>query len=210
MASETDIINAGLRRVGEERITSLTDGSKAANVANDIYEQVRDDLLRGHPWNFATKRKKLAQSSTDPVFEFDHAYPLPSDWLRTISVHDNDTGYGALLYRSELITASGGGTQQAIITSADDVWLRYVVRITDVNLMPPDFREAFSLALARDFAIPIASSNSLYDRMEKKAKAAKLKAASTDALGAFPERRPRGSWAASRGGWRRPRDLLHD
>ncbi len=205
MASETDIINVALRRVGASRIASRTDGSESANVADDIYDEVRNELLRAHPWNFATKRKKLAQSSTTPTFEFDHAYPLPSDWLRTISVSDNDAGYGTLLYRSELI-----GTQHAIVTSADDVWLRYVFQVTDPNLMTSSFRTALAFALARDFAISLASSNTLHDRMEIKAERFLNRARSNDALGAPPELRPRGSWAASRGGWRRRRDLLHD
>ena len=205
MASDTDIINFALRRVGAERITSRTDGTKGANVANDIYDELLDDMLRSHPWNFATKRKKLAQSSTDPVYEFDHAYPLPSDWLRTISVSDNDAGYGTILYRMELVA-----DVRAIVTSADDVWLRYVSRVTDPNIMTADFRKAFASALARDLSIPIASSNALHDRMSLLANSALLKARSSDALGASPELRPRGSWAASRGGWRRRRDLLHD
>lgn len=206
MPGETDVINVALRKIGGERITSRTDGSKNANVANDIYDEVRDNLLRAHPWNFATKRVKLAQSATDPIFEFDHAYPLPSDWLRTISVHDNDAGHGTILFRMELI-----GTQRAIITSSDDVYLRYVAKVTDPNQMTPDFRIAFENALARDMSIAIAASNSVYDRMEILANSSLNKARSNDALGASPELRPRGSWATARGGWRRrERDTLSD
>ena len=202
MPGDTDIVNVALRKIGATRIVSLTDGSVNANVANDIYTEVRDDLLRSHPWNFATKRVKLAQSATEPIFEFDHAYPLPSDWLRTVSVHDNDAGHGTILYRSELI-----GSQHAIITSSDDVYLRYVSRVTDPNLMAPDFRTAFEFALARDMTIALASSNQLHESMATLAVRALNKARSTDALGAFPELRPRGSWATSRGGWRR---RMHD
>lgn len=194
MPSETDLVNGALRLIGGSRITSLTDGTKNANVANDLYGELRDDLLRGHPWNFATKRQKLAQSSTAPTFEFDHAYPLPSDWLRTISVHNNDSGTGTVLYRVEQVA-----NQTAIVTSADDVYLRYIAQITDPNLMPVDFRRALQLALARDMAVPIAASNTLQAALAKQAAAALMKARSTDGMGQFPERRPRGSWAESRG-----------
>ena len=204
MPGETDVTNVALRRIGASRIVSLTDGSTSANVANDIYEEVRDDLLRSHPWNFATKRVKLAQSTTAPIFEFDHAYPLPSDWLRTISVHDNDAGHGTILYRSELI-----GTQHAIIASSDNVWLRYISRVTDPNMMAPDFRKAFEYALARDMAIALTSSNNLHESMATLAERALNKARSNDALGSFPELRPRGSWANSRSGGRR-NDFLSD
>lgn len=204
MPGVTDVINAGLRRIGASPITSLTDGSASANAADDIYTEVRDELLRSHPWNFATKRAKLAQSSTAPDFEFDFAYPLPSDWVRTVSVHDNDAGHGTVLFRMELVN-----NQRSIVTSSNTCYLRYVSRVTDPNLMIEDFRSALEYAIARDLAIPLASSNALYDRMEKKAREKLAKARSSDALGAFPELRPRGSWAKARGGWRRD-DFLSD
>jgi len=206
VTSVTDVVNVALRRVGAERITSLTDGSKSANVANDIYAGVRDDLLRSHPWNFATKRQQLSQSATAPAFEFDFAYPVPSDWLRTVSVHDNDAGYGTVYYRMEQV-----GAQRCIVTSASQVWLRYVYRMTDPNAMAADFLTAWEYALAKDFAIPLAGSDTLFQLMEAKARQTLNKARSSDAMGAFPERRPAGSWATSRAGWRnRQRDYLSD
>ncbi len=198
MPGVTDVINLGLRRIGATPIVSLTDGSESANAADDIYTEVRDDLLRSNPWNFATKRIKLAQSATTPVFEFDFAYPLPADWLRTISVHDNDAGWGTLLYRMEQVDG-----QNAIVASSSEIWLRYVSQVTDPNLMAPDFRTALSDAIARDLSIPLASSNALHESMSTRADRSLAKARSSDAMGGFPELRPRGSWASSRSGRRR-------
>src|SRR3990167_5505093 len=205
MPGVTDVVNKSLRLIGASSITSLDDGSTSANAADDIYTELRDELLRSHPWNFATKRQKLAQSATTPEFEFDYAYPLPSDWLRTMSVHDNDAGHGTILYRMETIN----DTQRAIITSSDAVYLRYVYRVTDTNMMTPDFRAVLAASLARDLAIALTSSNTLYELMVEKADKLLAKARSTDALGSFPELRPRGSWAAARGG-RRRNDFLSD
>jgi len=204
MPGVTDIVNVALRRIGASPIVSLTDGTTSANTVNDIYTEVRDDLLRSHPWNFATKRVKLAQSSTAPVFEFDYAYPLPSDWLRTVSVHDNDAGHGTVLFRMEQVNG-----QNSIVSSSSDVWIRYVARITDPNIMSSDFRNAFEDTLARDLSIPLASSNTLFDLMTKKAERSLARARSSDGMGSFPELRPRGSWAASRSG-RRRNDFLSD
>jgi hypothetical protein len=204
MPGETDLINVALRKIGAAAIVSLSDGSIPANVAGDIYEEIRDDLLASHPWNFATKRVSLNQSATEPVFEFDHAYALPSDWLRTISVHDNDAGHSTILYRMEQVNG-----QKSIVTSSDEVWLRYVSRVTDPNLMTPDFRMALAASLARDLSIPLASSNTLHEQMDAMARRAIAKARSTDALGGFPELRPRGSWASSRSG-RRRNDFMSD
>lgn len=204
MASDTDSANVALRLVGQTTITSLTDGTPTADVVNDIFEELRDDLLRSHPWNFATKRVQLARLSTAPVFEFDYAYAHPSDWLRTISVHDNDAGHGSVLYRTEQV-----GGQNVIVSSSDAIYLRYVYRITDQNLMSADFRRAFQLALARDLAIPLASSNTMQEVYSREASRVLARARSSDAMGGFPELRPRGSWASSRGGFRRD-DFLSD
>ena len=204
MPGVTDVVNKSLRMIGQPPVTSLTDGSSTANAADDVYTEIRDELLSGHPWNFATKRVQLAQSSTTPAFEFDYAYPLPSDWLRTISVHDNDAGHGTILFRSEFV-----GTQRCIVASSDAVYLRYVYQVTDPNLMTADFRAALEAALASDLAITIASSNTLHEQMETLLKRKLARARSSDALGAFPELRTRGSWASSRGG-RRRNDFLSD
>jgi len=197
MAGETDVINVALRLVGATPITSLTDGSTSANAADDIYVDVRDDLLRSHYWNFATQRVKLAKSSTTPVFEFDNAFPLPADWIKTRSVHDNDAGYGTVFYRMEIVN-----NQRSIVASREELWLRYIFRITDPNVMASDFRRALELSLARDLAIPLAASNSLQASLEIRADRKIAQARSSDAMGAFPELRPRGSWANRRGGGR--------
>ena len=195
--SETDVINRALREVGADRITSLTDGSKSANVANDVYAKKRDTLLRGHLWNFATARQKLAKLSSTPVFEYDNQFAYPSDWLRTMSVHNNDGGKSTFDYRSEFSKADG---QRIIVTSSDEIWMRYVYRVTNPQFWTEDFEEALVYALATTFAIPLASSRTLRDEMKDEARRWKATARSSDALGSTPERRPRGSWANSRGG----------
>lgn len=196
MSSETDIANRAMRLLKANRITSMGDGSDNANAANDVYTEVRDSLLRSHNWNFASRRVKLAQSSTTPVFEFDNAYALPSDWLRTVSIHDNDAGAGAVLFREEEV-----GGQGVILCSADEVWMRYVYRVTDVNRMAADFRTALAFELA--LAMPGVSNLSAAREGELDKRAATLlrKAKHSDAVGSSPEQRPAGSWTTSRGGY---------
>lgn len=195
--SEAALCSHALRLVAGAKISSLTQGTKNANVASDLYPGIRDDLLRGHDWNFATSRSKLARSSTDPAFEFDYAYVLPSDWMRTISVHDNDGGTGSISFREEEV-----GGQGCICASVENLYLRYVSLVVDVNRMPPDFRMALITAMARDIAMPISNSNTIAERFERRAAQALLTAKSSDAKGSAPSARPLGSWATSRNGWR--------
>tara|TARA_R110000803_G_scaffold141155_1_gene207640 strand:+ start:474 stop:1088 length:615 start_codon:yes stop_codon:yes gene_type:complete len=198
MSSETDVANVALRLIGQTPITNRTDGSTNGNVIDDIFDDTRDDLLRYSPWNFATSRVELARSGTIPAFEFDYAYVLPADWIRTISVHSNNAGHGSLLHRMEVI-----GSQRVIVCSADQVFLRYVKRETDPSLWSADFRRAMSLALARDLAVPISSSNTLQDQLSKQFERTMNRVRSADAMGGSPEARPRGSWANDRGRSRR-------
>ena len=194
MPSETDIANVALRLVGGTRITSLTQATPNANAVNDIYEQIRDDMLE-FPGNFATQRVELAQLSTTPAFGYDFAYALPADWLYTISVHDNDGGYGTIDYREEQVA-----NQKVLSTDRTSVYLTYVKKETDPNLMPASFRLALASALARNLAIPLANSNVLEDQLAARAVKDLARAKSIDALSSFPEPRPRGSWANSRNG----------
>jgi len=198
MPSKVDIANGTLRLIGASSITSFTDGTKNANVINDMYDDRLEELLRIHDWNFATKRVKLAQDATAPAFGWDHAYSTPSDWLRTVSLHDNSAGLGTIVW-SEEQNDSGN----AILTDADDVYMAYIAKVTDPNLLPADFRLAFQYSLAAALAIPIASSNALEDTMERRALRQLMKAKSSDAIGSTPVSRPRGTWADSRSGWRR-------
>lgn len=185
-----------MRLLKSTRITNLTDGTNNANAANDVFAEVRDGLLRTHHWNFATKRQKLAQSATAPTFEFDYAYPLPADWLRTIGVYDNDAGYGSVLYREEEVDNQG-----AIATNSDEIWIRYIYKVTDPNRMSADFREAFAHVLA--VAIPGVPNISVgrIDQLQRRADRLLGKAKHTDALGSSPDRRPPGSWTTVRGGY---------
>jgi len=192
MASETSIANVALRLVGGTRITSLTQGTPNANAVQDLYSNVRDELLE-YPWNFATKRVKLAASTTAPAFGFDNAFALPSDWLFTISAHDNDAGVGTINFRHEQVAS-----QNVISSDVESIYLVYTFKETDSNLMSAGFRKALSSALARDLAVTIANSNILEDQLSKRATKDLARAKGLDAMGSFSEPRPRGSWANSR------------
>jgi hypothetical protein len=88
MPSSVDICNRALSRVGEARITSLTDDSKQARACNGAYTLIRDEVLRAHPWNAAITRAKLAKLADDPAFGYDAQYQLPADCLRVVEVYD--------------------------------------------------------------------------------------------------------------------------
>ncbi len=195
MASEAGICSLALNKVGGSNIISLTEGSRNANLCADEYPNARDQLLGDHDWNFAASRVKLAQLTAAPVYEFDHAYRLPADFIRLIAAHDNEAGAGVLDYRLE---GDDGG--QLLLSSADQVWVRYVRRVTDPNQMPPSFKRALAFELAVRLAVPIANSRTLREDVDRGAAKTLRKARSIDALQDRPEAFPDGSWIAARDG----------
>lgn len=196
MASEVGIINDALRRLGSATITSRTEESESAIAANGLFDDLRDNLLRGHTWNFATRRTQLGRSAVTPASEFDYQFPVPTDYLRTVVVSDSDVGKTTVVYR----IASHATDGTVILTDADQLFLTYIAQITDPNEMPPDFRRALSSAIATDLAVPLTNSATLMERMAGLAQSDLNRARSTDAIEDFPEQRPMGSWAASRMG----------
>lgn len=199
MSTETELVNAALRRGGgAKRILALTDPIGSAGIASDILASERDDLLRAGVWNFTITRAKLGQLATLPVFGWAFAYGLPTDCERVVSVHDNDAGTGAVPYKLESIQQPDQSYINIIASNSSSIYLRYCRLVTDPNLMTASFRQVLILRLAKIFAVAIAKSNPLYQALDAEEQKAFRKAMSVDGIEDYPERMPEGSWANSR------------
>ena len=189
MASGVGICNAALVKLGAQRILSLTEGSKNANLCAEQYEKVRDDMLRSHIWNFAVQRVKLAQLSEAPTFGFSYAYQLPTDYLRLVSAHANDAGTGQPAYKLE---------GRTLLADASGIFLRYIRQVTDPNGMDAQFREVLAWGLAADLAIPITQSSTTRRQMLEGLKDQLSKAKSVDAIEDYPEAEGFSGWVSER------------
>ena len=191
MPSVVAICNAAMRKVGATTITGLSQGTKNANFCNDRYADLRDALLESHPWNFAMKRVKLAQTTATPAIKFDNTYALPADFIRVLSVYDSDEGFGIVDHKVE------GNT---IVCSASEVWLLYISLVTDPNKMSPLFREALAGSIAIEAATALVESRTLRELMLAEFKQLNRRARSSDAMSDLPDRMPAGSWVTERSG----------
>lgn len=187
MTSEVAICNAALAKVSNNRIASLTEGSTAGDLCNEMYERIRDRLLRRHIWNFNKKRVKLAQLSAVPVFGWTYAYQLPSDWVRNIAVFPDSAG----LNQTHGYEVEG----RAILTDHENIWLVYGAKITDPNDFDDMFREALAYALAVELAVPLAKSATLRDRMNEAFQAYVMEAQTIDGQDDPPDYPPESGWA---------------
>lgn len=150
MASETEICNRALQKLGAKRITSLVEDSRNARSCNVAYQPLRDALLRAHPWNFAIKRSSLAADSDAPEWGRDNSFQLPSDFLSLMPPYPEDNT-NSLDWQIE---------GQKILTNDDaPLHLRYIARITDPNMMDSAFREALASKIAEELCEELTQSN---------------------------------------------------
>ena len=154
MASVVNMCNSALNLLGASTIAALTDDTKNARLCNQRYEPVRNRVFRSHAWNCLHKRVQLAQNSTAPVVEYDHAYALPSDCLRVLKIHNGTTDSikTALDYKLE---------GRNIVTDLDTIFLIYIALDTDPNNYDTYLRESISHQLSADLAYAITNNATL-------------------------------------------------
>lgn len=77
--SAISICSDALIMLGAKPITSFTEGTDEATVADRLYEDIKNQALLVYPWSFSFKKIQLAQLVTDPVTEYENSYQLPGD-----------------------------------------------------------------------------------------------------------------------------------
>lgn len=158
--TKTEIANIALAHIGNGEIsdfdTSSNDGARQCRAHWDL---TRDSMLRQHAWNFAIKRIGLVQSS-NPVSGYDHAYVLPSDFLRALVLNDTEAWEPSDKYAIE------GGL---LLTDEDTATIRYVARIEDTSKWDPLFIEAFSLMLAAKICTNLADAPNMGANLRQQA-----------------------------------------
>jgi len=149
MATSVSICSNALLMLGAQPINDLDEDLDRARLAANLYPSVRDDMLRSHPWNCAVKRVVLSPDSTPPAFGYAYQFPLPPDWLRTLSVGD----YGAEIdFRIE-------GRMLMADDSAPK--LRYIFRNEVESTWDAMLIHCMTLAMAAGMAYAITQSTSL-------------------------------------------------
>lgn len=189
MASETEIANRALQRLGEARITSRTENSARARAVNAAFDSVRDSELRAHSWNFAIKRAQLAADVDAPAFGPANAFPLPSDFLKLLPP-DPNMHYNDLDWKIE--------GRKLLTDDTAPLNIRYVYRVTDPNEMDAMFREAFALRLAKELCEVITQSNTKIQLIEADYAAAIREARKANAFEQVALEPPEDTWLSIR------------
>lgn len=189
MASQTDICNQALTKIGADRILAITDDTKAASTLNAIWAIKRDAELAAQPWTFAIRRASLPASTTTPSFGWSYAYPLPSDYLAMVEVGED---YAFYTGDPQPLFALEGG--EVLTDQGSPLNIRYVSRVTNTGLYPALFAEALACRLAAELCERMTQSGPKREAAWAEHKKAIREARRVNAIEQPPRNIPPGSW----------------
>ena len=151
--TDIQICNLALARLGDSRITALTDATAQAQYCSLFYAQTLEELQAEFDWQFCRKQVNLT-SGTAPLTGYSTQYALPADFIRAIRLGSIDA-------------SENFGSWEIVGTNlhtniASPVALDYIALITTPASFPAIFVEALSMKLAAVLAMPLTGSKELF------------------------------------------------
>ena len=94
---DVTIASRALNLIGANQISSFTESSTEANVANNLYTTIIEGALTLTRWRFATGQQQLSRLTATPVSRWDSAYQMPTSppilLLHAVTVNSNPIEY---------------------------------------------------------------------------------------------------------------------
>lgn len=143
------ICSNALLMLGDSPIASLDDDTDRARIASNLWEPVRDFVLRSHPWNCAIKRVSLSPDVAAPAFDWAYQYTLPDDYLKALSIGEQGREGE---YRIE---------GRKLLADDNPLLLRYVFKNTNTGSYDSMLVWALTCCMRAVFAYPITQSGSM-------------------------------------------------
>lgn len=159
MSSKIQICsNAGLL-LGQQPINDLAEVSDKATLAFNLYDYVRDSVIRANNWSCCIKRVILSPLTTSPPFGFSYQFSIPGDCLRVLSVTWDES---AIDHRVE--NNSGASV---ILANTSSLSLRYLFRNVDESSYDAGLVDVLTAAMAFHICYPTTSNAGMTDRMQQ-------------------------------------------
>ena len=154
--TDIQICNLALARLGDSRITALTDATAQAQYCSLFYAQTLEELQADFDWSFCRKQVNLT-SGTAPITGYSIQYALPADFIRAIRLGNIDA-------------SENFGSWEIVGTNlhtniASPVALDYIALVTTTTSFPAIFVEALSMKLAAVLAMPLTGSKDLFGQI---------------------------------------------
>lgn len=139
---------------------------------NDLYDEVRKQVLKSSRWSFAIKRATIAANAVTPDFGFSYYFDLPTDYIIAINEHNG-----------EEIQREG----DYLACDANSIQLRYIYDVEDADKFSPEFIKILYLTLAVEASYSLIQDKALKSQLEKELEKALSDARFDNAKESTPE-----------------------
>lgn len=166
--SALDVASNALFLMGADSISSFTESTTEAKVANALYEDIVQSSFASHRWRFATKQASVSKLDVVPTGRYSASYHIPSSCVTVNAVTLNHFPVEYDIYQNKIYC-----------DETQDLVIDYIDRVPESD-WPSYFTTAVEFSLAATFAITIARDASLSQLMEGKANLLFTKARNID------------------------------
>lgn len=177
------VANMALISLGCQPIQSFADTTTEAVTVNSCYDILRNEVLRSHPWSFATRRATLS-ATTAPEYGYSRAFALPVYCVRILEItfpnRPDATPYtfgSTSMGRTVPFRIEG----RTIVTDESAVTLKYISRDIEPDVYDTLFTSALTARIIAELAYPLTQSTSKEDMAWKKYTLIMAQARSADA-----------------------------
>lgn len=191
--SLTRIVNRAAVHLGSaRRIASLDEQTPLADAAKAVLDDVRDELLASHPWNFAIRRAECAEIADAGNATYRRGFEKPSDCLRWLPPRPDEC-----LYADTIVEEDG----RFLSNAAAPLRIRYIARIEDPSKWSPGFNGAMAAQLALEIAPTLTGDDGLTGKLYRALQGKIAQAKRQDGLASGERARTTSglsSWVAAR------------
>lgn len=140
--SETAICNLAGSTLDEVPLASINDDTVWGRFCARNYAQVRDEVIRSHPWSCLVTRAALSADISAPAFGWAYQYTLPTDCLRLLPLRNSDGYWNGQPMRYEL------ESRKILTDAAAPLYIRYVRGDNDTTKFDPHLVRVIAQSLA--------------------------------------------------------------
>lgn len=157
-AHAINIASKALIKIGAEPISSFNDGTSESLITANLYENCRDRVLSAYPWSFASTQQRLTHAKEVPIADYQHAFYLPADFLRMLSIGDaHSKSSKGISYKI---------SNNMIHCDQSTIIINYIYRLDEASF-PAFFTSLVINALAAEICIPITENTARAELFQK-------------------------------------------
>lgn len=170
MASQTQIINLALQKLGLTAVISINDSNTRARAMLNSYDLERQSELRAHDWKFAEKDANIPADVAPPLFSWNLQYTEPTDCLKFLMIAGYRQSLGGTLYRTGLEGLYTIRGKKILTNLVAPLPVTYIYDCTDTTLFDANFVEMFACRLAGQNCIQLTQNATLKESIAKEYK----------------------------------------